>query len=163
MTLSAGIDGSLGRVGYDRSLPSVRAGLAIRAIVPDSGIIAAPPDLDWVRAISHRSVIADCKAVPYGGAPWDEYMQRMQALGGTCEDGRAYGWRNLTPEAVEALRGRYGVTHALLYDNDPKVAYAREHWRPVFQAPAEDFELFEHGFVLYDVAAREPGASAAAR
>lgn len=164
VTLTAGADGSLGQVGYDRSHPSVRAGLAIRAIVPDSAVIAAPPDLSWLRAISHRSVVADCKAVPYGGAPWDEYMQRMQALGGSCdEEGRADGWRNLTPDAVEALRGRYGVTHVLLYDDDPKAAYAQEHWRPVFQPPPEDFELYEHGFVLYELAGPEPAPSAAAR
>jgi uncharacterized protein DUF6798 len=152
LTLGAAAEGNLGQVGYDRSLPTVRAALAIKAIVPDTAIIAAPPDMYWLRAISERSIVADCKAVPYGGPLWDEYMQRMQDLGGNC-DGRAYGWRTLTPEALESLRSKYGVTHVLLYDNDAKVAYARAHWRQVFQAPAEDFEFFEHGMLLFDTRA----------
>lgn len=159
VTLIAATGGSLGEVGYDRGLPTVRAALAIKKSVPDSAIIAAPPDMYWLRAISQRSVVADCKAVPYGGAPWDEYMRRMEALGGNCR-GRAHGWRSLTADDVEALRGRYGVTHVLLYDDDPKVDYARNHWRPVFRAEAEDVVFFEHGFVLYDVAG--PGRAASA-
>jgi hypothetical protein len=161
VTVLAAADGSLGRVGYDRSLPSVRAALAIKAIVPDDGVIAAPPQLYWLRSISQRSVVADCKAVPYGGVLWQEYMDRMAALGGTCH-GRESGFGNLTPAAVEALRGRYGVTHVLLYDNDPKVAYARAHWREVFEAPAAHFEFFERGLLLFDMGPSGPAASAAA-
>jgi hypothetical protein len=152
VTIAAGAQGYLGHVGYDRSLPTVRAALAIKATVPATAIIAAPPDMYWLRSISERSVVADCKAVPYGGPLWDEYMVRMRDLGGNCE-GRANGWRALSPEAVESLRSRYGVTHALLQDDDPKVAYARAHWRQVFQAPAEDFEFFEHGLLLFDTTA----------
>jgi len=149
VTVAAGVEGYLGRVGYDRSLPTVRAALAIKETVPDTAIIAAPPDMFWLRAISERSVVADCKAVPYGGPMWDEYMARMRDLGGNCE-GRATGYQALSPEAVELLRSRYGVTHVLLHDNDPKVAYARAHWHQVFQAPAENFEFFEHGLLLFD-------------
>jgi hypothetical protein len=152
VTVAAGAQGHLGRIGHDRSLPTVRAALAIKAAVPDTAVIAAPPDMYWLRAISERSVVADCKAVPYGGPLWDEYMARMRDLGGNCA-GRANGWQQLSPEAVESLRARYGVTHVLLQDNDPKVVYARTHWRQVFEAPAEDFEFFEHGLLVFDATA----------
>ncbi|HEV3365801.1 MAG TPA: DUF6798 domain-containing protein, partial [Acidimicrobiia bacterium] len=153
VTVAAGAAGYLGQVGYDRSLPTVRTALAVKAVVPDTAIIAAPPDLYWLRAISERSVVVECKAVPYGGPLWDEYMARMQDLGGNCVDGRALGWPKLSAEAVESLRARYGVTHVMLHDNDPKVPYARAHWRLVFQAPAENFEFFEHGLLLFDTTA----------
>jgi hypothetical protein len=152
VTVAAGAEGYLGQVGYDRSLPTVRAALAIRAAVPPTAVIAAPPDMYWLRAISERSVVADCKAVPYGGPLWDEYMARMRDLGGNCA-GRENGWQQLSPEAVESLRTRYGVTHVLIQDNDPKVAYARTHWRQVFSAPAEEFEFFEQGLLVFDATA----------
>ena len=64
------------------------------------------------------------------------------------------------PAAVEALQGRYGVTHVLLYADDPKVGYARAHWREVFEAPAEHFEFFERGLLLFDMGPSGPAASA---
>jgi len=152
VTVAAGAQGYLGQVGYDRSLPTVQAALAIKATVPDTAVIAAPPDMYWLRSISERSVVADCKAVPYGGPLWDEYMARMRDLGGNC-DGRKTGYEQLSPDAIDVLRARYGVTHVLLQDDDPKVAYARTHWHQVFQAPAADFEFFEHGLLLFDTTA----------
>ena len=77
-------------------------------------------------------------------------IQVFQSPGGGNCDGRVTGYENLSPEAIESLRTRYGVTHVLLQADDPKVTYARAHWRQVFEAPAEHFEFFEHGLLLFD-------------
>jgi hypothetical protein len=159
VTAAAGAAGSLGHVSYDRSLPNVSAALAIRQIVPVGGVIAAPPELYWLRSLSERSVVADCKAVPYGGSLWDEYMARIHDLGGNCQ-GSTSGWRDLTPADMESLRVRYGVTHVLLAPDDQKVPYARQHWRQVFVAPAQRFEFFQHGLLLFDMTQPAPATSA---
>lgn len=145
----AALNGSLGRIGYDRDLPTVKVGEAIRRAVPPDGIIAAPPDIVWLRSLSARSVVADCKAVPFGGRPWEEYVARMRDLGGHCQGGPSR-WKQLSPEAVESLRARYGVTHVLLETDDPKVTYALAHWRQVFEAPPNDFAPFAGGLVVFD-------------
>jgi hypothetical protein len=79
------------------------------------------PVLDWVRLTSRRAVISDNKAVPYGGAPWDEFKERIDSLGGG-----AYGTWNtgqfasLELAQVLELKRRYGATHMLVLESDPK-------------------------------------------
>jgi hypothetical protein len=144
------LNGSLGHVGVDRSLPIVRAGEAIGDAVPPTGIIAAPPELVWLRSFSRRGVVADCKAVPFGGPPWQEYVERMRDLGGHCR-GSGSGFRDLSPADIETLRARYGVTHLLLYADDAKVGYAGQHWRRVLDVAEEGDPNLAPGLVLFDI------------
>ena len=146
----AGLNGALGHLGYDPNLPSVQAGRAVKRVVSEEGIIAAPPEITWLRPLSRRSVIADCKAVPYGGPPWEEYMRRIGDLGGKCRGTRS-GFRDLTPADLEALRGRYGATHVLLYSDDSNVAYARAHWHEVLTVRAQNFDGLGRGLILFDM------------
>jgi hypothetical protein len=142
--------GAFGHLGYDRSLDRVATGLALRQVVPETGLIAAPPELFWVRSLAQRSVIADCKAVPYGGDPWHEWMRRIEALGGLC-DPNGSQFRQLTPAAVEALQQTYGATHALLFVDDPKMEYARSHWTLLYEAPPPSDGSFRQGLALFDM------------
>jgi hypothetical protein len=148
LALTGAPAGALGHVGYDRGLGRVETGLALRRLLPEEAVVAAPPELFWVRALSQRSVIADCKAVPYGGAAWVEYMTRVRALGGPCTKGDS-GFRRLSPADIEALQGSYGATHVLLFDDDPKLDYARRHWTLLYEAPPPADGSIHHGLALY--------------
>ena len=140
--------GAFGHVGYDRSLDRVETGLTLRRLVPEQAVLAAPPELFWVRALSQRSVIADCKAVPYGGALWLEYMSRVRALGGPCNNEES-GFRRLSPADIEALQRTYGATHLLLFVDDPKVDYARRHWTLLYEGPPPGDGSFRQALALF--------------
>jgi len=147
--ISGAAQGAFGRVGIETDIGGIRAAVAIGRAVPDTAVIAAPPEIYWLRLLSRRAVVADCKAGPYGGEAWHEYMRRLDALGG-C-DGEPSHFADLTADQIEALRGRYGVTHVLLYGNDPKIGYARAHWSLVFEAPPENSLHLQHGWALFDM------------
>lgn len=57
-------------------------GAEVREVVPEGDVIVASPRFEWVKLVSQRAVIADCKDVPYGGAAWDEWQDRLEFLGG---------------------------------------------------------------------------------
>ena len=147
--LMAASSGTFGRVGYDSSLAGVRAALDIGRTVQEHSVIAAPPEIYWLRLISRRAVVADCKAGPYGGAAWHEYMIRLDALGGCV--GSSSNFPVLAPEQVEELRSEYGATHVLLYGNDPKIGYARTHWRLVYEAPPQSYLYMHSGWLLFEM------------
>ena len=121
-------------------------------------VIAAPPEIVWLRALSRRSVVADCKAVPFGGPPWEEYVARMQALGGLCS-APGPGFAALSPVDIQTLQARYGVTHLLLYPDDPKLAYARQHWRQVLAVPAQAAQYLDRGLLLFDITGDGPASA----
>src|SRR5690606_31440157 len=77
------------------------------------------PDLGWLRLMSRRAVLIDCKGVPYGGQPWREYNERLQALGvATPLECSNAGLAAMSPEAIQALGEKYGATYVLLEPGD---------------------------------------------
>lgn len=60
-------------------------GAQVREVVPEGGVIVAPPRFEWVKLVTRRAVVADCKDVPYGGAAWEEWQRRLDALGGYAQ------------------------------------------------------------------------------
>jgi uncharacterized protein DUF6798 len=148
LALTGAPAGALGHVGYDRSLSRVETALSLRRLLPKEAVLAAPPELFWLRALSQRSVIADCKAVPYGGAPWVEYMSRVHALGGPCKKDKS-DFRLLSPADIEALQRTYGATHVLLFADDAKLDYARRHWTLLYEAPPPADGSFRQGLALF--------------
>jgi hypothetical protein len=147
----AAAQGTFGHLGIDTGVPGIRAALAIGARVPETAVIAAPPEIFWLRLVARRAVVADCKSGPYGGALWEEYLRRLHALGDGCTNFGGAGFRGLPVAQVEALRERYGVTHVLLDGDDPKLAYARAHWRLVYETPPQSFPYMDHGWVVFDL------------
>ncbi|MEW6476354.1 MAG: hypothetical protein AB1679_29180, partial [Actinomycetota bacterium] len=141
-------------VGYDRSDPGVAAALAVGRVTEPGAVIAADPAIYWLRAVSRRAVVADCKGIAFGGAAWAEDNARMEALGGwACTPGLRR-FAGVTADAVEALAGRYGVTHVLLAGNDPKREYAETHWDLVLETEPQAYPLMEFGWSLF----RLPGS-----
>ncbi|SIT88805.1 DUF6798 domain-containing protein [Microbacterium sp. RU33B] len=63
--------------------PNLRTwGEEVREVVPEGAVLVAPPRFEWVKLITQRAVIADCKDVPYGGEAWEEWQRRLDVLGG---------------------------------------------------------------------------------
>jgi hypothetical protein len=112
-------------------------GRMIAAHVPVGEELLVPPTLGVVRLVSGRSVVVDCKAVPYGGAAWREYRDRLEALGGrgSCFRG-GHPFLLVTPEGLTRTALRYGARYLLLSDGDPRFgAIERLGWR-VLAAPS---------------------------
>lgn len=57
-------------------------GANVRDVVPEGEVIVASPRFEWVKLVSQRAVIADCKNVPYGGEAWTNWKRRLDSLGG---------------------------------------------------------------------------------
>jgi hypothetical protein len=68
-------------IGYRSDDGSVAVGRHVEALTPPGAVVAARPDYVWLRLLSRRAVVVDCKSVPYGGPPWQEYNERLRALG----------------------------------------------------------------------------------
>ena len=60
----------------------VEWGAAVRNAVPAGEVIVTSPRFEWVKLVTQRAVVADCKDVPYGGEPWQQWKQRLDDLGG---------------------------------------------------------------------------------
>lgn len=123
-------------IGHDPTDPRVEVGNRIEESTPPGSVIAARPGLSWLRALSRRAVVTDCKAVPYGGQPWQEHMERIEALGGweNCKGVDVFA--SLSLDDVEDLGDRFGATHMLIGESDPKYLSAADAgWRLVDEFP----------------------------
>lgn len=60
-------------------------GANVRSVVPSGDVIVSSPRMEWVKLVTQRAVVADCKDVPYGGEPWREWKRRIGDLGGVAQ------------------------------------------------------------------------------
>lgn len=97
-------------------------GVLIARHVPVGEEVLVPPTLGVVRLTSGRSIVVDCKAVPYGGAAWREYRERLDALGGrdSCHSG-GRPFLEVTPAELTATALRYGARYLVLTGRDTRV------------------------------------------
>jgi hypothetical protein len=112
-------------------------GRLVAAHVPVGEEVLVPPTLGVVRLTSGRSIVVDCKAVPYGGAAWREYRARMEALGGrgACHSG-GRPFLEVAPEDLTAAALRYGARYLLLTVWDARVTAIQDlGWRVLVEAP----------------------------
>lgn len=128
----------------DRRRPRARVAL------PEDAVIAADPKIFWLRSASRRAVVADCKSIPYGGDVWDEYVARIEDLGGYCT-AESDKFAGLTVADVDALRERYWVTHVLLRGRDPKVAAVPGHWRLAHRVEPRAHPSMTQGWVVFEI------------
>jgi hypothetical protein len=90
-------------------------GRTIAAHVPPGEVVLSQPAFSWIRLTAGRSMVVDCKAVPYGGPAWREYRARLEAVGGrgACERG-GRPFTLLTTASLLATAQRYGARYLLL-------------------------------------------------
>jgi len=113
------------RIGFV-SDPAARAtGREVARHVPAGEVVEVPPTYGVVRLAAGRSVVVDCKAVPYGGDAWRDYRARLDALGGpgACHNGgRPYAV--LPASTLVAVADRYHARYLALARTDRR-------WRDV--------------------------------
>lgn len=90
----------------------VQWGVDVREQVPVGSTIIASPRAEWVKLVSQRAVVVDCKDIPYGGEPWREWKQRIEDFGG-IDQCVAPG-----PLLFNELSGRELIELADRYDSD---------------------------------------------
>ncbi|MDQ1288530.1 MAG: hypothetical protein QG622_2095 [Actinomycetota bacterium] len=100
--------------------------------VPVGEEIVVPPTLGVIRLLSGRSIFVDCKSVPYGGAAWREYRDRMGSLGGrgSCSRG-GRPFVEVPPERLSSVALSYGARYLMLGEKDRRVRTLRADlgWR----------------------------------
>jgi len=102
--------------------PVARAmGATVARHVPAGEVVEAPPTFGTLRLSSGRSLLVDCKAVPYGGDAWQDYRARLADLGGrgACSHG-GLPYLRLTAAHLTATAQRYGARYLVLTARDPR-------------------------------------------
>jgi hypothetical protein len=118
-------------------------GEAVRKAVPPGSQLAAAPLATYVRAVTGRGVIADCKYGPYGGAPWREYVARIDALGGfaQCSSYNPNYFDDLPPQVVAATAKRYGADYLVVEaTQQDRLPILRAHGWTVVLGPVNSLE-----------------------
>jgi len=110
-------------------------------LMPPGSIMVTPPHISWLRYISRRAIVADFKAIPYGGPSLREWEKRIQDLGGFDLTGEAY--LNLSFDSLVKVVATYQATHVLIAYSDPKYQAAKETW-PILSS-SDPWVIFEVG------------------
>ena len=107
-------------------------------------VLASDPSIPWIRPLTRRAIVADCKGVPYGGKAWDEYLRRLALLGVDAPN-VCVGFKTLSLEKLLTLPKSVGATTVLLMPDDVAYKDAKEkltvRWSSGGQAPWIIFEL----------------------
>lgn len=126
--------------------PNLRQwGEQVREVVPEGEVIVASPRFEWVKLVTQRAVVADCKDVPYGGAAWDEWQTRLEALGGykQCVAPGPLLYDDLSPEELVSVADRFQSDYIAVNPTHPETVEGLEDkgWtrvvEPVVGAGAE--------------------------
>jgi hypothetical protein len=94
------------------------------ALQPDD-VLASDPSIPWIRILTRRAIVADCKGAPYGGEPWDEYIRRLKVLGVTLPN-VCVGYKELSLERILEFPQSVGATTVLLIPDDVAYRSAQE-------------------------------------
>ena len=109
--------------------PNLRQwGEEVREVVPEGEVIVASPRYEWVKLVTQRAVIADCKDVPYGGDAWDEWQDRLDALGGyrQCVAPGPLLYDELSAEELIEIADRYESDFIVVNPAHPETVRALE-------------------------------------
>jgi hypothetical protein len=90
-------------------------GNAVQRVTPPGSQLLIPPAAMYVRMATKRGVVADCKNAPYGGQAWQDYKERMTALGGIdqCLAGKT-SYEDVQTDQLVAAAKRYGADYIML-------------------------------------------------
>jgi hypothetical protein len=92
----------------------------IKSSVPPGQTITMDPKLGWVRLLSRRAVVVDCKYKPYGGASLQEYVSRLAPLGGYKKACQKNGFEEISASTLIAYATKYQSHYILLKISDPR-------------------------------------------
>jgi hypothetical protein len=91
-------------------------GAEVHEVVPAGGVLLAPPLATYVRLSTGHAVVADCKNVPYGGAAWQHYEQRLNTMGGVrqCSLKSPGIFNELPATSIEAAAREWGADYVVV-------------------------------------------------
>lgn len=93
-------------------------GQAVEDAVPAGEVLLHAPNAQYIRLVSGRANIADCKNVPYGGQPYAEWKERIDDLGGwetQCRAGFAVApFNDLSARELDRTAQKYDVRYMVL-------------------------------------------------
>lgn len=96
-------------------------GESVEAAVPAGATILHAPNATYVKLATKRANIADCKNVPYGGAPYREWKQRIDDLGGWKEQCKfpfsPAPFNDLSASDLERAAEKYGAAYIVLEES----------------------------------------------
>lgn len=109
--------------------PNLRQwGEEVRSVAREGEVLVAPPRFEWVKLITQRAVIADCKDVPYGGDAWDQWQQRLEDLGGykQCVAPGPLLFDDLSAQELVEIADEYDSDFIVVSPTQPDTVYALE-------------------------------------
>jgi hypothetical protein len=104
--------------------------------LPAGTTMLVPASWDGWRLWSRQPVVVDCKGLPYGGAPYHEWLRRaVDFYIGNAGLGCSDQWVLFKLTDIEKLSEKYHAPVAVFYHGDPKLAAARgAGWREVYNS-----------------------------
>ena len=98
---------------------------SMSTVLQPNDVLASDPSIPWIRILTRRAIVVDCKGVPYGGEPWNEYIRRLGVLGVSRPD-TCVGYKQLSLEQILGFPKSVGATTVLLIPDDVAYPSARE-------------------------------------
>lgn len=100
-------------------------GQTVEALVPPGEVLLHSPNAQYIRLVTMRADIADCKNVPYGGEPYAEWKRRLDDLGGwstQCRNGFSVApFNDLTAEQLDRIAEKYDIRYMVLEESQVDV------------------------------------------
>lgn len=132
------------QVGFSSTDNAVTISRSMGMALNSYDVLASDPSIPWIRPLTRRAIVADCKGVPYGGKPWYEYTRRLRALG-VDKPNVCLGYKALPLGKLVELRQSVGATAVLLLPDDAAYRDAKKsltvRWSSGGENPWIIFEL----------------------
>jgi hypothetical protein len=127
-------------------------------LLPPGTRMIVPASWEGWRLWSRQPVIADCKGLPYGGDPYQEWLRRIVdlyvsagAIG--CID----NFNLLTLDDMERLAAKYDAPVAVFKAGDPKLRAARAAgWRELYNTARSGDKTALGDIAMFEVAKAGP-------
>ena len=113
------------QIDYSETDNAVILSRSMSTALQSNDVLASDPSIPWIRILTRRAIVVDCKGVPYGGEPWNEYIRRLGVLGVSRPD-TCSGYKQLSLEKILKLPNSVGATTVLLIPDDIAYPSARE-------------------------------------
>ena len=95
-------------------------GAQVQKVVPTGAVLLAPPQVDQMAMATRRAVVVQCLNGPHDGQSWQEFSERMDAIGGVDQctiAGRGSAYGSLSPTDLAAAADRFGATYIVVEED----------------------------------------------